>query len=202
MKAGLQGGKALTMTAGPTADLSAGPAQANRVREPASFAHWYALYTRSHCEQLVYNQLATQGFQVFLPKLAMWSRRAGKRHFSLVPIFPCYLFLHHPMDKLSYIEVRKARGLVRILGERWDRLSVVSDAEIEAIQRVLRNRLPALPHPYLKKGQRIRMTHGPLAGMEGILLHSKRGKGRLVLSIDLLRRSVAVEVDCSGVVPA
>jgi transcription termination/antitermination protein NusG len=103
---------------------------------------------------------------------------------------------------LGYIEVRKARGLVRILGERWDRLSVVPDVEMEAIQQVLHSRSLALPHPYLKDGQRIRITHGALAGVEGILVHRKPGKGLLVLSVDLLRRSVAVEVDCSAVVPA
>jgi transcription termination/antitermination protein NusG len=200
--AGLQGDEALTMNRGRTSHLSGDFAKAKGASESPSLAHWYALYTRSRCEQLVYNQLATKGFHVFLPKLEMWSRRAGEQHLSLVPIFPSYLFLHHTMDKLSYIEVRKARGLVRILGERWDRLSMVPDVEMEAIQRVLRSRLPALPYPYLKEGQYIRITHGTLAGVEGILVHSKPGKGRLVLSVDLLRRSVAVEVDCSGVVSA
>jgi transcription antitermination factor NusG len=117
-------------------------------------------------------------------------------------MFPSYLFLHHAMDKLSYIEVRKARGLVRILGERWDRLSVVPDAEVAAIQKVLHARLPALPHPYLRQGQRVRITCGALAGVEGIFVDSKPTKGLLVLSVELLQRSVAVEVDCSVVVAA
>jgi transcriptional antiterminator NusG len=199
---GLQGGEALTMTAGRTADLSGELAKANGAFEPSSFAHWYVLYTRSRCEQLVYNQLATKGFHVFLPKLERWSRREGQQHLISIPMFPSYLFLHYTMDKLGYIEVRKARGLVRILGERWDRLSVVPDVEMEAIQQVLRSRLATLPHPYLKEGQRIRITRGALAGVEGILVHRKPGKGLLVLSVDLLRRSVAVEVDCSAVVPA
>jgi transcription antitermination factor NusG len=117
-------------------------------------------------------------------------------------MFPGYLFLQHAMDKSSYIEVRKARGLVRILGERSDQLAVVPDTEIEAIQRVLRAHLPALPHPYLREGQRVRITRGPLADVEGILVRFKPNKGLLVLSIDLLQRSVAVEVDCTLVVAA
>jgi transcriptional antiterminator NusG len=52
-----------------------------------------------------------------------------------------------------------------------------------------------LSHPYLREGQRVRITHGPLSGVEGILVHTKPTKGLLVLSIDLLRRSIAVEVD-------
>jgi transcription antitermination factor NusG len=106
------------------------------------------------------------------------------------------------MDKMSYIDVRKARGLVRILGERWDRLSVVPDAEIDAIQKALSTPLPIRPHPYLQEGQRVRITQGPLTGIEGILLQSKPAKGLLILSIDLLQRSVAVEVDWSMVTAA
>jgi transcriptional antiterminator NusG len=160
---------------------------------------WYALYTRSHCEQLVYEQLVGRGFPAFLPKLDVWSRRGGVRHRISVPMFPSYLFLCHVMDKVSFIEVSKARGLVRILGERWDRLSIVPEAEINAIQRVLYAEVPVIPHPYLREGQRVRITHGPLNGVEGILVQSKPNKGLLVLSIDLLRRSIAVEVDATVV---
>jgi transcriptional antiterminator NusG len=170
--------------------------------EDQSIPYWYALYTRSHCEQLVWDQLAAKGFHLFLPRINVWSQRAGKRHLISVPMFPGYLFLRHAIDKDSYIAVRKARGLVRILGERWDRLSVVPDAEIEAIQTVLNAPFPVMPHPYLRDGQRVRITRGPLRGVEGILVQSKPAKGLLLLSVELLRRSVSVEVDCSVVTTA
>jgi transcription termination/antitermination protein NusG len=160
---------------------------------------WYALYTRSHCEQLVCEQLMARGFSVFLPKIDIWSRRGGIRHRISTPMFPSYLFLRHVMDKISFIEVCKARGLVRILGERWDRLSTVPESEIDAIQRVLHAELPVAPHPYLREGQRVRITEGPLTGVEGILVQSKPNKGLLVLSVELLRRSIAVEVDATVV---
>jgi transcriptional antiterminator NusG len=140
-----------------------------------------------------------RGFAVFLPKLELWSRRGGIRHRISTPMFPSYLFLRHAMDKISFIEVCKARGLVRILGERWDRLSTVPESEIDAIQRVLRAELPVVPHPYLREGQRVRITEGPLMGVEGILVQSKPNKGLLVLSVELLRRSIAVEVDATVV---
>jgi transcription antitermination factor NusG len=117
-------------------------------------------------------------------------------------MFPGYLFLRHTIDKISYINVRKARGLVRILGESWDKLSIIPDAEIEAIETVLNASLPTMPHPYLREGQRVRITRGPLKGIEGVLVQSKPTKGLLILSIDLLQRSVAVEVDCSVVTAA
>ena len=150
----------------------------------------------------MYDQLAAKGFQLFLPKINVWSRRGGHRHLIHVPMFPGYLFLHQAMDKATCIEVGKARGLVRLLGERWDRPAVVTDKEIEAIQKVTDARLPALPHPYLREGQRVRITRGPLADVEGILVRCKPNKGLFVLSIELLQRSVAVEVDSTLVVPA
>lgn len=162
---------------------------------------WYTLWTHSHCEQLVCDQLAAKGFHLFLPMMDVWSRRGGVRHLIRVPMFAGYLFLRHAMDKVSYIEVRKARGLVRVLGERWDRLAEVPDREIDAIQKLLRAQVPALPHPYLREGQRVRITCGPLAGVEGILMQVRPNKGLLVLSVGLLQRSVAVEVDCTQVVP-
>ncbi len=163
---------------------------------------WHVFWTRSHCEQLVLDQLTARGFEAFLPKMNVWSRRGGLRHVAHAPMFPGYLFLHHTMDKASFIEVSKVRGFVRILGERWDRLAVVPDAEIETIQAVTQASLPVRPYPYLQEGQRVRITSGPLANVEGILVQIKPSKGLLVLSIDLLRRSVAIEVDCTLVAPA
>ena len=92
--------------------------------------------------------------------------------------------------------------LVGILGERWDALAVVPDREVEAIQRVARSRVPVMAHPHLREGQRVRVTCGPLADVEGILARQEPHRGVLVLSVELLRRSVAVEVDCTWVVPA
>jgi transcription termination/antitermination protein NusG len=151
---------------------------------------------------LVHDQLAAKGFDMFLPTIDVWSQRAGVRRRIPMPMFPGYLFLRHAMDKASYIDVRKARGLAGILGERWDCLATVPQDEIEAIHTVLRARAAVLPHAYLRDGQRVRITRGPLANVEGILVRQKPHQGLLVLSVDLLQRSVAVEVDCTCVVPA
>jgi transcription antitermination factor NusG len=95
----------------------------------------------------------------------------------------------------------KTNGLVRILGERWDRPAIVADAEIDAIRQVLETGLPVLPHSYLSEGRRVRITRGPLAGVEGLLVRNEPHKGLLVVSVGLLQRSVAVEVDCTMVDP-
>ena len=158
---------------------------------------WRVLWTHSNCEQLVYDQLAAKGFDPFLPTVEAWSRRGGVRRLARIPMFGGYLFLRHAMDKASYLEVYKARGLVRILGERWDQLAAVPDSEIEAIQTLIHSGHAILPYPYLRQGQRVRITKGPFTDVEGILVRVNPRKGLLVVSVDLLQRSVAVHLDCT-----
>jgi transcription antitermination factor NusG len=165
-------------------------------------AQWHVLWTRSHCEQQVFRQLSAKGLELFLPTVAAWSRRRKGRHLTQVPMFPGYLFVHHQMDKTSYIEIRQSVGLVSVLGERWDRLEVVPDSEMAAIQDALRAGMPLFPHPYLQEGQRVRIARGPLAHIEGFLVRSNPNRGLLVISITMLRRSVAVELDCTMVAAA
>lgn len=179
---GTKGGEALPVVAG-----------------ESTTAPWRVLWTRSNCEQLVYSQLAPKGFDLFLPTAETWSRRGRVRVRRRVPLFRSYLFLRHPVDKASYLEVCKARGLVRLLGRQWDQLEAVPDSEIHAIQRLVRTELPIFPYPYLREGQRVRITKGPLADVEGVLIRANPKKGLLVVSIDLLRRSVAVHLDCTTV---
>lgn len=164
--------------------------------------HWHVLWTRSNCEQLVYEQLVAKGFDTFLPMIDRWSRGTRARNLYRAPLFPGYLFVRHAMDKLSYLEIAKARGMVKILGDRWDKLAVVPDPEIDAIHRVNESDMPRMPHPYLRVGQTVRIISGPLANVEGIFLRSEPRKGLLILSIELLRRSLAVSVDCTQVVAA
>jgi transcription antitermination factor NusG len=174
---------------------------ARAVAAGAGARRWYVLWTQSHCEQLVHDQLAADGFELMLPKVETWSRRGGTRRLVPTPMFPGYLFLHHAIDKASYLAVRKARGLVRILGERWDRLEAVADAEVQAIHRLTESRLPVRGHPFLHVGHRVRISSGALEGIEGILLKDRPGRGLLVVTVELLQRSVAVEVDASAVEP-
>ena len=163
---------------------------------------WYALWTRSHCERVVHDQLAAKGFELFLPEADVWSSRAGVRRLISTPMFPGYLFVRHEMDKSGYLEVIKARGLVKILGEQWDRLYPVADGEINALQRVQAAGIPVLPHAFLQEGQRVRIIRGPLADIEGVLVQNKLSQGLFVLSVTLLRRSVALVIDCTHVVAA
>src|SRR5439155_19715162 len=102
----------------------------------------------------------------------------------------------------SCVEGAKANGLGRIMGERWDRMAVVTEAEIGAIRELEALRVPVFGQRYLREGRRVRIVSGPLADVEGILVKARPEKGLLVLSVHILQRSVAVEVDGVQVVPA
>jgi transcription antitermination factor NusG len=193
-----QRGEALPATNNQQSELSC---EDNRISTLAMTPQWYVLWTHSHCEQQVHDQLSAKGYHSFLPRISRWSQRGGVRYLASVPMFPGYLFLRHAIDKLSYIDVCSVRGLVSILGQRWDRLAPVPDHEIESIQQVVAATLPVMPHSYLQKGQRVRVNRGPLMNAEGILLKTEAKTGLLVLSVDLLQRSVAVRIDCTMVSP-
>lgn len=185
---------------GPGQEGEAWPEVGTTALPPAP--RWHVLWTRSNFEQQVHDQLVAKGFRPFLPRVGRWARRASLRYVARVPMFPGYVFLRHAMDKASYLEVSKVRGLVRILGESWDRLAVVPDREIETIRAVIDAGLTVLPHAYLREGQQVRVMSGPLKGAEGILQRSEAASGLLVLSVDMLKRSVVVEIDCTVVAPA
>jgi transcription antitermination factor NusG len=168
---------------------------------PGDFAPWSVLWTHSNSERLVDDQLKSKGFDTFLPLIKAWSRRRGVQSTISLPMFPGYVFVRHPLDKGRYVDMLSARGIVRVLGERWDRPASISSEEIDAIRRVANADVPVFPHPFLTQGQSVRIVHGPLTGVEGLLVSSNPRKGLLVVSVELLQRSVAVEVESTQVQP-
>jgi transcription antitermination factor NusG len=172
------------------------------IGSPQARPAWHVLWTHSHCERLLFDQLRAMRYTVFLPEMRVWARRAGARRTLRQPMFPGYLFLHHAMDRRSWLEVCRARGLVTLLGSGWDRPAVVDEREIDALRALSESGQPCAPYPYLREGMRVRIAHGPLAEVEGFLVRGQDERGILVVSIDLLNRSVAVKVDCASIVPA
>jgi transcription antitermination factor NusG len=178
------------------------PGRAGKNEGGGACPQWYAIWTKSHSEQLVADQLLAKGLDIFLPKITIWSRSGGVRHAIRIPMFAGYLFVEADVDKNVYLDVIKARGVVRMLGERWDALCPIARPEIEALQQVVNSGLAVTPHSYLREGQRVRVTAGPLKGVDGVLVENKSEKGILVLSVELLQRSVAVQIDCTWVAAA
>lgn len=101
------------------------------------------------------------------------------------------------MDRATHVEVLRAQGAVRVLGERWDRLSPIPDEEVDAVRRAVTSGAPVFARSGLVEGDRVRITGGPLAGLNGVFLRGRLNKGLFVVAVTLLQRGVAVEVDCS-----
>jgi len=160
-------------------------------------SQWFAVRTASGREKAVASQLAYKGFEEFLPVYRtqrQWSDRI--KHLEL-PLFPGYLFSRFDFNHRLPILITPGIQLIVGLGKMP---TPVSDAEIEALRRVVASGVRAEPHEYLSVGQRIRVREGALAGVEGILLQVKN-TWRIVLSVELLRRSVSVELDRAAITP-
>ena len=162
---------------------------------------WYAVWLRSNYEHAVNRQLSAKGFQPFLPEVHTWSKRLGERRAIRTPMFPGYLFVRAALDKHRYIDLLKVQGVVRVLEDGWTRLTPVPDAEIDAIQQIAAAGVMVFPCAHLRGGERVRVLDGPLAGVEGMFVHDRPSKGRLVVSVDMLGRSIAVEMDAADVEP-
>jgi len=172
---------------------SATPISACRVSSTAT-ALWYALHTRSRHEKLVDRLLWEQvNVESFLPLRTVRRRWADRWKEVRLPLFPGYLFVRAPEERLA--QVRRTRGVVCVLGT--DRPTPVEEREIENIRRMVGSDLPLDPYPYLRRGDRVRIRRGPLRGLEGILVRRKN-RHLVVVSVHLIGRSVAVEVDADG----
>ena len=168
--------------------------------ETESHPLWYCLHTRSRHEEVVFHRLGDKRIFSFLPKLEVWSRRQDRRKKIQKALFPGYIFVREVLDPLHRLEILKIPGVVKILGNQMGPVSV-PEIQIESIQTILGGKSAVSPFPYLKEGQIVRVVEGPLKGCEGFLLKIKEGKEKLVITVDLLQRSVAVEIDGASVEP-
>jgi transcription elongation factor/antiterminator RfaH len=158
---------------------------------------WYALLVRSRRENQVFNQLLGQGYECFLPVYKSERRWSDRVKEVQQPLFPGYLFCRFDIHNRG--PVLMASGVHQIVGVGHTPVPV-ADTEIESIRQALASGLPSQPWLYLQVGQRVRVHHGNLNNIEGILISFKGGH-RVVLSVSLLQRSVAMEVDLSWVTP-
>lgn len=164
----------------------------------SSAARWYALQVRSRHEAIAAAILANKGYDKFLPlyrSRRMWSDRIV--HLDL-PLFPGYVFCRFDPGDRS-VPILTTPGVVRIVGIGPHAVPV-DDAEIVAIQSIVKSGFAAEPWPYLRLGNLVRIQYGALAGLEGLLVEKKK-RHRLVVSITILQRSVAVEIDSAWVTP-
>jgi transcription antitermination factor NusG len=156
---------------------------------------WYAVYTLANHEKRVTEQFRERSVEHFLPlyeAVRSWKDRRVKLQ---LPLFPGYVFVRLALrDRLQVLQVPSVVRLVGFNGHP----AVLPDKEIEALRTSAAMRFSAEPHPYLTVGRRVRIKSGPLTGVEGILVRRK-SIFRVVLSLDFILRSAAVEIDASDI---
>lgn len=152
--------------------------------------YWYAFQTSAHHEKVIASQCEHRGIEYFLPLYQTIHRWKDRRKKVELPLFPGYIFVRLPLrDRLKVLQLRGVSHLVGFGGQ----IPNLPDREIEALRAGL-SKVPAAPHPYLKVGRRVRVRSGPFEGLEGILI-GKDGDTRMVVSVDLIMRSMILDID-------
>jgi transcription antitermination factor NusG len=156
---------------------------------------WYAAYTSANHEKSVALQLVERSVEHFLPLYESLRRWKDRRMKLQMPLFPGYVFVRLALrDRLQVLQVP---GVARLVGFNGVPCAL-RDSEIEAMQTCLGRKAYLEPYPYVQVGRRVRVKCGPLAGLEGIVVR-KKNRVRFVISLDLIQRSVAVEVEAGDV---
>jgi transcription antitermination factor NusG len=155
---------------------------------------WYAAYTKHQHEKRVAESFTNKGFEVFFPVYVAAHRWKDRTQMVTLPLFPSYVFLRTDLERK--LEILRTPGVFGLVGHAG-RATSISDRDLDTVRRVTADRTRVAPHPYLKCGDRVRVCVGPLAGAEGILIKVKN-RYRVVVSVELLQKAVAVEVDLSA----
>jgi len=161
-------------------------------------ANWYALYTAPRHEKRVAEQIRQRSFSCFLPLYRSVRRWKDRRKQLDLVLFPSYVFVRMGLE--NKLKVLQLPGVVRLVSFNGQPAALPAD-EIEALQSRLSTTANVEPHPYLRRGRRVRVRSGPMQGLEGIVVRRK-DCCRVVFSVDLIMRSVAVEVDEADLVTA
>ena len=153
--------------------------------------NWYALYTCPRHEKYVAEQIERRRFSCFLPLYRSVRRWKDRRKELELTLFPGYVFVRMALE--NRLQILELPGVVRLVSFNGQP-AVVPAEEIEVLRDRLSGAKSVEPHPYLRTGRRVRVRHGAMSGLEGIVVRRKE-RCRVVFSIDLIMRSVAVEVD-------
>jgi transcription termination/antitermination protein NusG len=154
---------------------------------------WYAVRTRSNFEVKVYDQLNAKHIDTFLPQVRVLSKRRDRIKWINVPLFRGYMFVHVDLTPDNHLDVIKTVGVVHILTVAGQP-QVVPEDEINNLRILHETDIPVHPENFLNKGDRVMIAEGPFQGLVGFILYRKGNSDRLVVSTEILQRSVAVDV--------
>jgi transcription elongation factor/antiterminator RfaH len=158
---------------------------------------WYAAYTRPRHEKRVAEQLTRRAVESYLPLYQTARQWKNGRHLVQLPLFPGYAFVHIALR--NRLDVLRVPGVVDLVGFNG-RPVPLEEEEVTSLRQALAQGVRAEPHPFITRGRKVRMTAGPLAGLQGIVVRRK-GRVQVVVSIELIQRSVLVEIDSTELEP-
>jgi transcription termination/antitermination protein NusG len=161
--------------------------------ETASTPEWYAVQTRPRHEKVVKHSLETNSIETFLPLSSQVSSWTDRRKIVEIPLFPGYIFARMTWSMQSRVRVFQTRGVVGFVGPRKEATPIPAQ-QIETVRNLIQARAECRQHPYLSVGQRVRIKDGALHGLQGILVRIASDCS-LIVSVDLIHRSVAVRLD-------
>jgi transcription antitermination factor NusG len=154
---------------------------------------WYAVRTRPRFEKKVVSELKLKGIETFLPLITtrrQWSDRQTLVH---LPIFPGYVFVRIAALLANRVMVLRTNGVLNFIGPR-DMGIPIAEEEIESVRAVVDRDVVFQHYPYLQAGQKVCIRGGPLDGVTGVL-EAINGDKSLVISVNLIQRSIAMRVE-------
>ena len=155
---------------------------------------WYAIHTRSHFEQKVFDGLIGKSIEAFLPKIQVMSRRKDRRKKILVPLLPGYVFVKTDLEVTEHLKIVKTPGIVRLIGFKGKPVPA-NEEEISSLMVLNGTDKTVQNREYISKGDRVMIMEGPLKGLVGFFIHHTGKKNKVVVSVDLLQRSLEVEIE-------
>ena len=174
------------------ANVSIGPVAGTPTFQ-AEAENWYALHTRCRHERLVAQRLSERGIESFLPTVTEVHRWSDRKKSVELPLFSCYVFARFVPNREERLRMLRVMGVLGLVGSGGEG-TPIPNAQIDAVRVLMENDLPVSPCPFLKIGQRVRIRGGALDGLEG-MLSGRKGSHSLVISVDVLQRSLAVRVE-------
>jgi transcription antitermination factor NusG len=160
--------------------------------------HWFAVHIKARHEFKASDRLKEAGIEVFLPAVERLRKWKDRKKLIYFPLFPCYLFVNITGSHEDKLIVLKTRGVVRFLGAIPGEPESIPEEQIVSLKKVIESKIEIDPYPYLREGHWVRITKGPLAGVEGILVE-KAGRHKLILSVDILAQSTSVTIEATEV---
>jgi transcription antitermination factor NusG len=156
-------------------------------------SNWYAIHTKPRHEKWIAGQLQQKEVFTFLPLLQQIHRWSDRRSKVEVPMFSCYAFVRIDQTAEERLKILRTPGVLGFVGSEREGTPIPRE-QIENLQMALREKIPCAVHPFIRVGQRVRVRGGSLDGMEGILLRQGKDES-LIVSVELLQRSVAIRVN-------